>query len=214
MRKINFLLIIILMLFVHQLSAQKRLGAKAAFGMYNMTLKTAGHDVSTQMIPSFNAGVFLDVPLTPEFAFRTELLLSQKGTKNKDLDNAKLRLTYLEVPVTFLYKGALSGGKVLVGFGPYVAYALAGKIKDGSNSTKVKFKTSVSATEAAQNTYLKPLDVGAKIYAGYELANGVTFTIESSLGLVNIAPKISGGDSGTAKNVGFGLSIGASVPLD
>ncbi|NJK95922.1 MAG: hypothetical protein HC905_14305 [Bacteroidales bacterium] len=45
-------------------------------------------------------------------------------------------------------------------------------------------------------------------YAGYELANGLIFILETSLGLVNIAPKIEGQENGNAKNVGFGISVG------
>lgn len=187
--------------------AQVSFGVRGAVNMFNMTVKDNDDDkVSTQMTPAFNAGVFAELPLGPEFAIRPELNFAQKGFKNEDLDDAKTTLSYVELPVTFLYKGALSGGSVLVGFGPYVAMGIGGKVKNGTTAD-VKFKNDVSLAEMTANPYFKPLDAGAKVYAGYEFASGLGFTIESSLGLVNIMPEIGGNENGDAKNVGFGLGV-------
>lgn len=179
--------------------------------MFNMSVKDNSDDkISTKMIPTWNAGVFADITLTPEFFVRPELLYSQKGYKNEDMADAISRVSYLELPVTFLYKAALTNGNVMVGFGPYFALGIGGKMKNGSTSD-IKFKNDISLLEATQNPYLKPVDVGAKIYAGYEFANGLSFAIETSLGLVNISPKVEGNDYGDAKNVGFGISVGYRI---
>lgn len=191
--------------------SQVSFGVKGAANMFNMTVKDNNDDkVSTGMVPTFSAGVYADIPLVPEFFIRPELLFTQKGYKNKDLDDAKTRISYVEIPVSFLYKAALTGGNVIIGFGPYAALGIGGKMKDG-NSRDVKFKNDVSIQEASQNPYFKSLDFGAKIYAGYEFGTRLSLAIESSLGLVNILPQLNGNDNGNAKNVGFGIAIGYKI---
>jgi hypothetical protein len=194
---------------VNTIQAQTRFGAKASFNFYNMTVKDNNDDkLDTKMVPGFNIGAFAEIPLVPEFYIKPELLFAQKGYKYEVLGkDVKTKLSYIEVPVTFMYKGELSGGSVFLGFGPYFAFGIGGKAKNGSTED-VKFKNDISLIEASQNVYFKPLDVGGKFYAGYEFGNGFSFAIESSLGLVNISPKIAGNDNGTAKNVGFGLALG------
>lgn len=202
------LILLISSLSANSIMAQLSYGVRGAVDMFNMSVKDNNDDkVSTSMIPTWNIGVFAEYPLGPEFAIRPELSFAQKGFKNKDLDDVKTRLSYIELPIAFLYKGALSGGNVLVGFGPYIAMGIGGKVKNGSTHD-VKFKSDISLTEAMQDPYFKRFDAGAKIYAGYEFANGLSFTIETSLGLVNVMPKVAGDDYGDAKNVGFGIGVG------
>jgi hypothetical protein len=202
------LLLAVLVLFSNSIIAQVSFGLRGAVNMFNMTVKDNDDDkITTQMAPAWNAGLFAEIPLSPEFYVRPELSFAQKGYKNEDANDTKTTLSYVELPVTLLYKGALSGGNVLVGFGPYIAMGIGGKVKNGGTST-VKFKNDITMQEAASNPYYKPLDAGAKVYAGYEFASGLSFTIESSLGLVNIMPEIGGNQNGDAKNVGFGIGIG------
>lgn len=208
-KAIKIILVIAVLLWTaNSLSAQVSFGVKGAFNMFNMTLKDNDDDkANTKMVPTFSAGVFAEIPIAPEFFIKPELLYAQKGYKNEDVDDAKTKLSYVELPVTFMYKGALSGGNVFLGFGPYFALGIGGKMKNGDSQT-VKFKNDVSLIEAVQNPYYKPLDIGGKFYAGYEFGNGFSFAIETSLGLVNILPDIGGNESGDAKNVGFGLALG------
>lgn len=210
MKKIyRFLLIAaVLVLVADGLAAQVSIGVRGAVNMFNMTVKDNDDDkLSTKMIPAWNAGLFAEFPLGPEFFIRPELSYAQKGYKNTELaDETRTTLSYVELPVTFLYKGALTSGSVMIGFGPYVAYGIGGKVKNGT-TRDVKFKNDISLTDLNSNAYFKPLDAGAKVYAGYELGNGLSFTIETSLGLVNILPELNGEQNGDAKNVGFGIGV-------
>ncbi len=196
----------VLFLITNSITAQVSFGIKGAVNMFNMSVKDNNDDkVTTKMLPTWNAGVFAELPLTTEFFVRPELVYAVKGYKNEDNDT-KVSLSYVELPVTFLYKAALTGGNVMIGFGPYIAMGIGGKVKNGSSSD-IKFKNDITQQENSQNFY-KPLDAGAKVYAGYELNNGLSFSLETSLGLVNIKPKVAGNDNGDAKNVGFGFAIG------
>lgn len=210
MRKVvkSIVVIAVLVWTANSVTAQVAFGIKGAVNMFNMTIKDDDDDkADTKMVPTFSAGVFAEIPIAPEFFIKPELLFAQKGYKMDDPVDAKTKLSYIELPVTFMYKGALSGGNVFLGFGPYVAFGIGGKMKNGDSYT-VKFKNDVSLIEATQNPYYKPLDVGGKFYAGYEFGNGFSFAIESSLGLVNIQPEVAGTEIGDAKNVGFGLALG------
>ena len=115
--------------------------------------------------------------------------------------------------MSFLYKGNVSDGKVLVGIGPYIALGVGGKMKGGSFSEKIKFKNEITIDQFEESTYLKPLDFGGKVYAGYEMKNGISLTLETSLGMTNIQPKITGTNEtfSTIKNVGFGLNLGYRI---
>jgi len=109
----------------------------------------------------------------------------------------------------FLYKGSLSGGKILLGIGPYVGFGIGGKIKSSSSSIDIKFKNDVSTSDIENAVYYKPIDFGGNMMAGYEFANKLSFALNVFLGLSNIEPKIDGKqyDSST-KNNGFGLTFG------
>ena len=165
--------------------AQASFGVKGSFNMFNLAQKDAdGDKIENKMIPAFDAGVFAEIPLADEFALRPELLFATKGAKTKSTD-VKIPLSYVELPILFLYKGGLSNGKVLLGFGPYVGFGVAGD----------KFKDDI----------FKPFDFGGKIMAGYEFGSGISMAINASNGLVDIEKADL--DSST-KNVGFGLTLG------
>ncbi|KAF5047729.1 Outer membrane protein beta-barrel domain protein [anaerobic digester metagenome] len=209
MKKSAIYLIALLLLSAGSLSAQTAFGVKGSFDLFNMTVKDDDGDrVETKMIPTFDAGVFAEIPVADEFYLRPELLFAQKGSRYDNIIETTTRISYLELPINFLYKGALSGGNVLVGFGPYFALGVGGKVKSGNVSLDVKFKNDYTdADELA--VYYKPFDMGAKVMAGYELSAGLQIILNASLGIAGIEPSFNGQkpDSST-KNVGFGLSLG------
>jgi hypothetical protein len=190
--------------------AQVSLGAQGSFNMFNLAMKDVdGKKVDAKMIPTFDVGIFAELPLADEFFIRPELLFASKGAKSKNVNpGSTIHLSYVEVPVLFLYKGALSNNKVLLGFGPYLALGIGGKAKTGSIDIDVKFKSDVKKTDGVA-AYYTPLDIGGQLMAGYELESGLSVAINASLGLVNIEPKFEGAKpDASTKNVGFGLSLG------
>jgi hypothetical protein len=190
--------------------AQVAFGAQGSFNMFNLAMKDAdGKKVEAKMIPAFDIGVFAELPVADEFFIRPGLLYASKGAKSKNVDpEYTTHLSYVEVPVLFLYKGALSNNKVLLGFGPYFAMGIGGKAKSGSTDLDVKFKSDVKKTDGLA-VYYAPIDIGGQLMAGYELESGLSVAINASLGLVNIEPKFEGAKpDASTKNVGFGLSLG------
>ncbi len=216
MKKITFTAILLVALLAANNAFAQGFGVKGSFNMFNMTITDEDDDkTDTGMIPTFDAGVFGEFSVAPEFFIRPELLFAAKGTKITESEadpKPKLGLTYLEVPVLFLYKGALGNGKVLLGFGPYLSYGIGGKYTWGDDhSMDVKFKGDVKSADIDDSDviYFAPLDYGAKIMAGFEVAAGLQVALDASLGLANISPKYDGEKSDSSiKNVGFGLTVG------
>lgn len=210
MKKILTSMIVLLMMAsAGPLTAQTAFGIKGSFNLFNLAVKDADDDkIEMQMIPVFDAGVFAEIPVAEEFFLRPELLFAQKGGKYDNIIETTTRISYLELPVNFLYKGALSGGNVLVGFGPYFALGVGGNAKSGNVSLDVKFKNDYTdADELA--VYYKPFDMGANVMAGYELPAGFQVILNASLGIANIEPDINGKKpASSTKNMGFGLALG------
>ena len=143
-----------------------------------------GDKLTNDMILGFHAGVNVQIPIAPQFYFQPGLLFTTKGAKYTNGTSTKL--SYIELPLNVVYKALLGDGKFMLGFGPYLGYAITIKGAD-----------------------YKAFDAGGNIFAGYELAGGIFFQFNTQLGMVKIN-KDSGisGDKSSVKNTGFGLSIG------
>ena len=65
-------------------------------------------------------------------------------------------------------------------------------------------------TDPDNVVYLRPLDAGANFLVGYEFGNRVSFQLNTQLGLTKINPEYEGAsnDKTSAKNTGFGFSLG------
>ncbi|SEK88285.1 Outer membrane protein beta-barrel domain-containing protein [Chitinophaga rupis] len=184
--------------------AQVSFGVKAG---YNSSTISIEENEGTSRLSGFHAGVIADLSLAESFSLQPQLLYSAKGIKVKDLDmngnetKVSFKMNYLELPVNFLYKPQVGAGKLFVGAGPYLALGLGGKFGDA----KVKFdgKKSADIDETDDNVHAKALDAGANFLAGYELKNGLLFSINYSLGLTNWSP-----DGDKSKNSYLGISVG------
>jgi hypothetical protein len=145
------------------------------------------------------------------------VLFTTKGAINKDDEDAKVKLSYIEVPINFLYKPVLGTGKLLLGIGPYVAFGIGGNVSNtAGKEADIEFTKEVSpsdyaaAAAAGLYPYFKRLDVGGNLLAGYEFSNKFSVQLNAQLGMVNINSEIEGvsNDDTKLKNTGFGLSLG------
>ena len=222
-----FSLVAILALSVTALQAQVSFGVAAGPNFQNMVGKNMdGDKVTNGMIIGFHAGVTADIPVAPDFFFQTGLFFSQKGSKNNDGlipnkssgDNytTTTRISYIELPLHLLFKPQFGKGKILVGFGPYVAFGLAGTqtIKYPNNPAierKIKFSGEISLEDYwdLENAYYRGFDAGADIFAGYELDMGLYLLLKTQLGLLNMITDVSDWEGEpNLRNTGFGLSVG------
>lgn len=203
--------------FSSQAQDKTTFGVRAGANFTNMTGKDEdGEDLDdNKMKIGFSIGVNAEIPIAPEFYIQPGLLFSQKGYKweVEDEDDVKFSASWIEVPINFVYKPTLGTGKLILGVGPYVGFGIGGKIKQDGNDEEIdiKFKSDVKADDLdGETTYLKPLDFGGNLVAGYEFSNKFSFQLNAQLGMANLFPKFEGNkpDEEKIKNVGFGLSLG------
>lgn len=206
----------ILFLFATVATAQISVGVLGGVNFQNLNGKNASGDaLENTIIPGFHAGVNVEIPVAPEFYFQPGLLFSTKGAKNPgSVLTTTTNLSYVELPLNFLYKGLLGKGYIMLGAGPYVGYAISGKqtTEGGSLSleTDVKFQNVVEVTESILVPYYRALDAGGNLFFGYEMSNGIFAQLNAQLGMININPeyKILSNDKSAVKNTGFGISLG------
>jgi hypothetical protein len=182
----------------------------------NMTGKDYNGDkLTNKMLLGFHGGVNIQLPIAPEFYFQPGLLFSTKGTKSTSGTlTSSIKVSYIELPLNLVYKGKLGDGYVMVGFGPYVAYGIGGKVTTTGGSVAVKtdvaFQNVVETTDPLLTTYFKALDAGGNIFAGYEMAAGLFFQLNTQFGMLKANPenKWFTADKTSVKHTGFGLSLG------
>lgn len=135
-----------------------------------------------------------------------KLQFIKKGSQNKYTDGkTTTKLSYIELPIYALYQRPLSSGaRIFGGIGPYVGYAINGKIKSTNNG----HSSSINAFTQAGG--FKRIDAGVALVAGYKTSNNIGISLGYEFGLTNIEVSNAGGDK--TKNRGFSLNI--SYDLD
>jgi hypothetical protein len=225
-KRISLIAALVLGISIAQAQSQRNhspgisLGLRGGVNFQNINGKDEnGDDLKNDLLTGFHIGINAEIPVAPDFYFQPGLLYTIKGAKNKDIVFGEtyittLKITYLELPLNFLYKPSLGKGHLLLGFGPYVALGIGGTSKiDGGGSVlseKIKFKNTVKISDPDDVAYLKPIDAGANFLAGYEFSNKISFQLNAQLGLLKINPDYEGvtDDKTSAKNTGFGFSLG------
>jgi hypothetical protein len=209
------------------LQAQIGFGLLGGVNFQNINGKESNGDkLENGLLTGFQAGVNANIPVAPDFCFQPGLLFSVKGAKNNFFNmpvkasgedyNTNTKISYIEIPLNFLYRPQVGNGYILLGFGPYVAFGVGGnqKFESGTLAYEQKIVFSNEITESEfydlENAYFKRFDAGANIFFGYEIPMGVFLQLNAQLGMLKINPAHTwdDGDETSYKNTGFGLSIG------
>ena len=173
-------------------------GIRAGVNFQNLNGKDeTGDKQDGKLKTGFHAGVNAEIPVGIDFYVQPGLLFSTKGAKD-EVGDGSTNLSYVELPVNFIYKPELGTGRMVLGFGPYAAYAVGAKHKDPD----------VDIEFGDQPDELKRFDAGANLLAGYEFSNKLSFQLNAGLGLVNINNRDDGDSKSSLKNTGFGVSLG------
>lgn len=185
-------------------------GIRAGVNLQNINGKDVdGDKLENKLVPRFQGGVLVDIPLADQFCIQPGLLFSGKGAKEKDTD-LKVNISYIDVPVTFLFKPVLGTGHMLLGVGPYIGFGIGGNVEDNNeNERKIKFENEITPAQYATDFYARRLDAGANLLVGYEMSSKLSIQLNAQLGMAKINPEITGVSDKTAmRNTGFGLSLG------
>ena len=210
----KYALLVLLALGTLSTYAQVSFGVKAGYSNTGISMDAEEGSAGFSRLSSWHAGVIADISLAESFSLQPQLLVSAKGAKQPGIDlgeglpsleETKLKLTYLELPINFVYKLQAGAGKLFFGLGPYLAYGISGK----AGEQKVKFdgkkdEEIEEGSEDAEKLHLKALDLGGNALVGYELKNGLLFSVNYSLGLTSINPN----EGASVKNNYFGVSVG------
>ncbi len=221
-----FIVSLFLLVFNLNTSAQNNTLGSKSFGIYgginfqNINGDDAGGSaLSNSLVTRFHIGINEEIPIATDFYIQPGLQFISKGTEGKVnyTDNSgtrsltrNLSIFYMELPVNLVYKPLLGTDHLVLAFGPYVGYAMAGNAKfTGTNApanTDLQFTSDAPNSDANNLIYYKRWDVGANFCVGYEFSNGINIMLTSQLGLININANSSSKLS--EKNTGFGLSVG------
>ncbi|HLN52511.1 MAG TPA: outer membrane beta-barrel protein [Lentimicrobium sp.] len=211
-------LVAILLLGINYVAAQG-FGVRAGVNFQNINGKDASGDaLENKLITGFNIGANYEIPVGTDIYFQPGLLFSTKGGKSTGeilgvKYDSKVMTSNIEVPLNIIFKPLLGTGHMLLGFGPYVAYGIGGKVKVESGGEEeesdIEFTNEVTEDDLLTDKYyLKPFDAGANFIIGYELESMLSLQLNAQLGLLNIYPKQPVDTETSFKNTGFGLSIG------
>jgi Outer membrane protein beta-barrel domain len=207
MKSITFLMVLMILLTSHSLTAQTKIGFTAGAAFANVTVKSQGISASPKLKAGITAGIFADAPLSANFSFQPALNFVQKGYIVKDETGTEtVNFNYLEVPLNFVYNTKRSEG-FFIGAGPSIAYGISGKDKFEYSGTgmpdfneKIKFGSGVEE--------VKTLDFGANAVAGYKFKGGFMISGNYTLGLNKINNDDGSGNDGTIKNKYFAIKLG------
>lgn len=146
-------------------SAQISIGAKAGLNVSNVKQKNDGDTYKNDSRVSGHLGAYLVYNFQDNMAFQPEFVFSGEGCNIDDSD-AKLALTYLNIPLLFRYNFS---EKLSAVTGPQIGFLLGAKVKDDGDTNDVKdgFKgTNISWGLGAQYELPSNLNVGLRYNFG------------------------------------------------
>lgn len=181
-------------------ASKTKFGAKGGINLANIVGDDAG---DANMFVGFNAGFFVEIPVTDKLTIQPELLYSAQGSKSEgplviegnvyDVE-ATIKLNYINIPVMFKYQVA---DKFSLEAGPYVGFLTNAKMKVevvGYGSDTVDMKDMVKST-----------DFGLGVGMNYEFSDVVFANARYQGGLTQIGDTGEGDD---IKNSVFQVGLG------
>ena len=179
MKKLIFAAIIavVSLSIAHAQSIQSvKFGAKAGVNFANLV----GDDVEdASMRTSFHVGGVVDLMISDKFSFQPELLYSSQGARYKYDENGfdveqTLKLDYLNLPLMGKFHVT---EEFSLHVGPQIGFLLAANAKIESEGITV---------EDDVKDFIKDIDFGVNLGAGYKLPSGLFFDARYNIGLSNL----------------------------
>ncbi|HEX5024969.1 MAG TPA: porin family protein [Agriterribacter sp.] len=181
--------------------AQFRVGVKAGGNLSNQQISVPSGSLYTgKDVAGYHVGVLSEFMIARNVYLQPQLLFTRKGAslfQSTEKGMAKLRINYLELPVTVLYKVQLPFGKIFGGAGAAFSYAISGSQSQDGNTTNI-----FSGTQHWQRE-----DISLCFTAGMEFNNGIFISMNSEKGLMNVYQT----DGITAKNKSRSVTVGYTI---
>ena len=177
-------------------AAQTTFGVRAGLNVADVSNTFEDFDdfgVDAQPRLGFVGGVFAEVPLSPSFAVRPEVLYSQKGARadfNDSDGDLALKIDYLEIPVLARFGVPVSP---TLGLGLLVGPAVAFKLNE-----------SIDGFDDRDEDVVDAVDYG--VVAGGEVGSGPFFVdLRYTFGLASVAAELDESED-TPRNGVFSVS--------
>ena len=176
-------------------------GVQAGAAFYSGKATSQGVSIKYDTKVGFTAGIVYSAPIGGKFSFMPSLNFTQKGGTYTldDGDEDKLTLSYIELPLNFVYNATSKGGTFFIGAGPDLAFGMGGKEDFEGDKTDINFGS-------GDDDDFKSFDFGVNILAGYRLNSGLFFAANYNPGISDIAPD-NAGDVEWHNN-GFAIRLG------
>jgi len=198
MKQITMLVVLALFINGSVVGQKTRIGFQAGAALSNQrfTVENISGRGDTRL--GITLGLMLDNSVAENIAFQTGVNFVSKGYKDKEDDYSEtISLSYLEVPLNFMYRQSEQKG-FFVGAGPSLAVGINGRWKNDEEKGDIKFG-------GDDGDYTR-MDVGANVIAGY-LFDKIQVAVNYNRGLTNILPE--GNDFDVKfRNHYFGFRIG------
>lgn len=186
-----------------QTSSDVKFGIKAGGNlMMGGKFELAGTEYTTKYVPGFQAGVFVEIPLSTKVSFMPEVLYSQKGAK---LDETvagingvvKSKAGYIDVPILFAYNATPELHFML---GPQASFLMNQRSETYVNGEKTGSSTDTDG-------FRKSI-AGGVIGAGYRVTPNINLNLRYSMDFQAATKDDVNQDKGRFS--GFALSAGYS----
>lgn len=198
-RKIIYALVLITTLSTN-LSFGQRFGIKGGFNLSDMMVKDddQSFDEDITVKSTFNLGLVSEFELTDNLYLEPGLLFNMKGYNyNTEFSedgrtftyHEDLKVNYLEIPINLKFATDTRFAKVYGAVGPYIAFALNGKVKTVTtfDGESVKDNFPVEFGNGGVNDDMVRFDSGLNFGAGVEFGS-IQIGASYGLGLSNISP--------------------------
>lgn len=156
------------------------------------------YEQSTKAKTKFHFGLHADMKISGNIYAQPGIGFTGKGSQHTSSysgTQTDFKMSYIDVPLNFVYKYPVPFGKIYGGGGPVVSYATSGKIEQKGKSKKMFGDT---------NDDYKRGDFGFDLLAGVELAKGLAGGISYHAGFVDIYKH----EAAKIKNRTFNVSVG------
>lgn len=192
----NKLFYVIALVLLVQIANAQTFGIKGGLNIANVSEIEDGVTYSPKAIAGIHVGPVLDIPLQGSLNFNTGLLFSVIGYKNTSSNNYQgtsytttTTFNDLEIPLNLAYKFPINDkSKFFIQAGPFLGYALSGKVKDSEGSVSIDFEAES----------IKRFNYGLGIGAGIELGS-IVASANYQIGLANMYDDSNDNSNGNYK---------------
>lgn len=200
--------------------AQLSYGVEAGLNVSDYSIVIPGYFSPTAVaVPGIAAGGIIEYGVSDHFYVQPGAFFAINGIKySYDLPffgdfSFSAHINTIQIPINLIYKLNEPGGnRFYFGAGPFLGVNLGGSAR--ATATNSSFlggtglpsdSTSTLTVGSGPKDYVKRLDLGIGVNAGYELAKGFIFRAQVKKGLINMASEGSGANA--IKSMNYGISV-------